>query len=354
MQPRAVDLFAGAGGLTMGLSMAGWDVVAAVEFDKWAVKTHKVNFPHTNILHDVRDIDFRVFHGIDLIAGGPPCQPFSVAGKQLASADPRDMVPQFIRAVFEAKPKAFLMENVPGLLTTRNAPYTRQSIKQLEDLGYRVYIKKLDASEYGVPQGRERVFFVGVQPDIKFAFPQPSHGPAGELPFVTSRQALNNVPDCESNRAIVTYAKQPVLRPSPWAGMLVNGQGRPINLERPSQTIPATAGGNRTHIVDTKGILLEYHRHLINGGKPRVGRVEGVRRLNLRESARIQSFPDSFEFMGTKSKQYAQVGNAVPPLLARAVGKALFQALYECVELPQEIMQATMLELLQTHIEYAA
>lgn len=346
MQPRAVDLFAGAGGLTLGLSMAGWDITAAIEFDAWAAKTHKLNFPHADVLHDVRDVDFRIFRGIDLIAGGPPCQPFSVAGKQLASADPRDMVPQFIRAVFEAQPKAFLMENVPGLLTARNASYTRQAVRQLEDLGYRVYVNKLDASEYGVPQGRERVFFIGVHRDIKFVFPRPSHGPFGAFPFVTSGQALLNVPDCEPNRAIVTYAKQPILRPSPWAGMLVNGQGRPMNLDQPSLTIPATAGGNRTHIVDAEGVLLDYHRHLRSGGEPRTGRVEGVRRLNLRESARLQSFPDSFEFTGTKSRQYAQVGNAVPPLLARAVSSALLQALFKPVELPPETTQATMLDLL--------
>ncbi len=346
MQPRAVDLFAGAGGLTLGLTMAGWDVIAAIEIDKSAANTHKLNFPDTQILHDIRDVDFQMFRGIDLIAGGPPCQPFSVAGKQLASADPRDMVPQFIRAVREAEPKAFIMENVPGLLTVRNALYTRQAVTQLEDLGYRVDLKKLNASEYGVPQGRERVFFIGVRRNRRFTFPHPSHGPAGLLPIVTARQALINVPDCEPNRAIVTYAKNPVLRPSPWAGMLVNGQGRPINLDQPSQTIPATAGGNRTHIVDIEGILFEYHRYLMGGGTPRIGRVEGVRRLNLRESARLQSFPDRFEFIGTVSKQYAQVGNAVPPLLARAVGNAVFQALYEPGELTEDIEQSSIFELM--------
>lgn len=277
MQPRALDLFAGAGGLTLGLSLAGWDVITAIEIDKWAAKTHKANFPVTNVLQYVRDVNFHSFRGIDLIAGGPPCQPFSVAGKQLSSADPRDMVPQFIRAVSEAKPRAFLMENVPGLLTARNALYTRQTVGQLEDLGYRVYVSKLNASKYGVPQGRERVFFVGVRRGVTFVFPRQSHGLLGKHPVVTSRQALINVPDCEPNRAIVTYAKQPILRPSPWAGMLVNGQGRPINLDLPSQTIPATAGGNRTHIIDTNGVLLEYHRYLKSGGRPHIGKVEGVR-----------------------------------------------------------------------------
>ncbi len=351
MQPRAIDLFAGAGGLTLGLQMAGWDVMAAVELDKWASATHKANFPDTYVLADVCDVDFRQFIGIDLVAGGPPCQPFSVAGKQLASADPRDMVPQFIRAVYEAKPKAFLMENVPGLLTSRHIAYTQQVIEQLESLGYQVYVKQLAAADYGVPQNRERVFFMGVCTNINFVFPAPTHGPAGGKPYVSARQALKDVPECEPNRAIVTYAKKPVLRRSPWAGMLVNGQGRPINLDEPSQTIPATAGGNRTHIVDPERILLEYHRYLMAGGTPRSGIVEGVRRLNVRESARLQSFPDTFAFLGKKTKQYTQVGNAVPPLLARAIGKAVYSALHGLRDFTpkQDFKQMDLLDLLIPH-----
>lgn len=324
---QAIDLFAGAGGLSLGLTLAGWDLIAAVEFDPWAARTHKHNLPHTQLLHDVRDINFNQFRGIDLLAGGPPCQPFSVAGKQMAAADPRDMVPQFIRAISEAQPKMFLMENVPGLLTTNNIAYTRHIIQHMERMNYHVLVRQLDASEYGVPQGRKRIFFIGIHPESGFTFPIPTHGPKGSKPFITARQALTDVPECPPNRAIVTYAKQPVLRPSPWAGMLVNGQGRPINLDLPSQTIPATAGGNRTHIVDPDGVLREYHRYLLKGGKPRTGHVEGVRRLNLRESARLQSFPDTFSFLGPTSKQYAQVGNAVPPLLGQALGYALLEVL---------------------------
>ena len=110
--------------------------------------------------------------------------------------------------------------------------------------------------------------------------------------------------------------------------MLVNGGGRPINLNEPSPTIPATAGGNRTQIVDFDGVLLEYHRYLTNGGKPKSGKVESVRRLTVRESARLQSFLDSFVFKGPKSAQYKQVCNAIPPLLAKAVGEAIYKALY--------------------------
>ncbi|MFV9506296.1 MAG: DNA cytosine methyltransferase [Oscillochloridaceae bacterium umkhey_bin13] len=331
ISPTVIDLFAGAGGLSLGLHTARWKVVAAVEWDRAASQTYQANFPHTTMFADVRDVDFRAFYGVDLVAGGPPCQPFSVAGKQLSSADPRDMVPQFIRAVHEIRPRAFLMENVPGLLTQKNLLYVKRFIVQLEELGYSITYKKLLASHYGVPQDRERVFFIGMRDSeaATFVFPEPTHGFGRANPFVSVAKALQDTPYCEPNKAIVTYAKNPILRPSPWAGMLVNGQGRPLNEHEPSLTIPATAGGNRTHILDPQGVLLAYHAELMAGSKPRVGIVEGVRRLNMRESARLQSFPDDFIFHGTKTRQYMQIGNAIPPLLAEVVAKRLHETLFE-------------------------
>ncbi len=336
---NAIDLFAGAGGLSLGLHRAGWNVVAAIEVDGWAVATYKENFPSTDVIcSDIRAIDFRQFQGIDLIAGGPPCQPFSVAGKQLSLADPRDMVPEFIRAVKEIRPKVFVMENVPGLQTSKNLYYSQWVCRQFKELGYSVYVDILDAASYAVPQHRSRIFFVGLPEGTPFTFPLRTHGSGTPRPYVASRLVLADRPDNKSlnaialsdepNTAIVTYAKKPVLRPSPWAGMLVNGGGRPINLNEPSPTIPATAGGNRTQIVDFDGVLLEYHRYLMAGGKPKSGRVEGVRRLTIRESARLQSFPDTFVFKGPKTAQYKQVGNAIPPLLAKAVGEAIYKVLY--------------------------
>ncbi|HEY9874510.1 MAG TPA: DNA cytosine methyltransferase [Candidatus Obscuribacterales bacterium] len=325
---RAIDLFAGAGGLSLGLHMAGWNVETAIEVDKWAVTTYKQNFPAASVIDkDVCQLDFTQFQGIDLVAGGPPCQPFSVAGKQLSQADPRDLVPEFIRAVREIRPKAFLMENVPGLQTEKHQHYAKSVVQQLEALGYSVHVDVLDAASYGVPQHRERIFFVGLPEGTRFAFPDKTHRPGTLRSYVASWLALVDVPEDEPNTAKVSYAKKPVLRPSPWAGMLVNGGGRPLNLNKPSPTIPATAGGNRTHIVDPDAVLLEYHRYLMAGGQPRSGTVEGVRRLTIRESARLQSFPDSFVFIGPKTARYRQVGNAVPPLLAQAVGEAIYSAL---------------------------
>ena len=328
---KAIELFTGAGGLSLGLHLSGWNITTAIEFDARSIATYKQNFPNTDIVQsDVRDIDFTKYLGIDLVAGGPPCQPFSVAGKQLASEDSRDMVPEFIRAIRESRPRTFLMENVAGLLTKKHQLYTAWIISQFQALGYTVHVSLLDAASYGVAQHRKRVFFIGVQKDASYTFPLPSHGLDSQKPFVSASQALVDVPFDEPNNAKVTYAKRPILRPSPWAGMLVNGKGRPINLNEPSRTIPASAGGNRTHILDPNGVLLDYHKYLKNGGKPRSGIVKGVRRLTVRESARLQSFPDTFHFIGSRSHQYKQVGNAVPPLLAKVVGESLIAGILGC------------------------
>ena len=347
VQLKAVDLFAGAGGLSLGLHIAGWNVIAAIEYDRQATITYKQNFPHTTVIcSDICTVDLKQFQDIDLLAGGPPCQPFSVAGKQQAAKDARDMIPQFTRAVNEIKPRAFLMENVKGLVSTKHRSYALSAIHEFEKLGYSVYWVVLDAAMYGVPQHRERVFFVGLPKGKYFKFPSPTHGPGAPQPYVTAGQALNDVSQDEPNRAIVSYAKNPVLRPSPWAGMIINGKGRPINIDTPGPTIPATAGGNRTHIIDPDRVLFEYHRHLMNGGTPRSGRVEGVRRLNVRESARLQSFPDDFVFTGSKSTQYRQVGNAVPPLLAAAVASSVYKALKTTEDVQRMFFQNSLFDVI--------
>lgn len=328
-EKHAIELFTGCGGLSLGLHNANWKIIQGIEIDKWAVETYRHNFSNTNVINtDVRTVDFTQFEGVGLIAGGPPCQPFSVAGKQLAKEDQRDMVPEFIRAVRDAKPKAFILENVRGLTTSRHKHYLEWVVSSLAELGYSVYLKVLDAAAYGVPQHRLRLFIVGVPMGVRFGFPVPTHGPNGKQDYVTVKDALQNVPEAEPNTAIVTYAKNPILRPSPWAGMMVNGKGRPINLNAPSSTIPATAGGNRTPFLDPDEIFVEYHAHLRAGGQPRTGKIDGVRRLTLRECARIQTFPDTFDFLGPKTAQFRQVGNAVPPLLGQVVSKAVYEALF--------------------------
>jgi DNA (cytosine-5)-methyltransferase 1 len=325
---RSVDLFCGAGGLTLGLRQAGWRTEAAVEFDPSACLTYAHNFPDVRLISgDVRNVDFSQFADtVDLVAGGPPCQPFSVAGNQRAHDDPRDCIPEFVRAVRQVRPSAFLMENVAGLASARHESYLCFVLQQMQALGFDVVRKIVDAADYGAPQHRRRLIVVGMR-DGTFTFPRATHGQDGPLPHVSAGDALAGAPDDEPNRAKVTFAKNPVLRLSPFAGMVVNGGGRPIKLSVPSQTIPASAGGNRTHIVDVDGVLAEYHAHLTRGGAPAHGTVPGVRRLTVRESARLQGFPDDFVFIGPQSARYRQVGNAVPPVLGRVMGTALLAQL---------------------------
>lgn len=326
-RPTCIDLFAGAGGLSLGLKLAGWRTLVASDYDRAACETYRRNFDGVDVVEgDVRGTSWKGLRGkVDLVAGGPPCQPFSVAGNQMAHEDERDMLPEFVRAIREIRPQLLLMENVAGLTTTRNLPYLETRLDELRELGYDLHFKVLNAADYGVPQERMRVIVMGGL-NVRPQFPRASHGTKAR-PHVAARAALADVPEDEPNRAIITYAKNPVIRPSPWAGMLVNGGGRPINLAEPSQTIPASAGGNRTHILDASGVLLDYHSYLLSGGRPRNGIVPSVRRLTVRESARLQSFPDGFHFCGERSAKYRQVGNAVPPLLGKAVGKALINSL---------------------------
>jgi DNA (cytosine-5)-methyltransferase 1 len=319
---KAIDVFAGAGGLSLGLKEAGWSVEAAVEYDAVAMATHKHNFPETtHLVDDVRGIDFKRFRGFDLVAGGPPCQPFSVSGKRLGSFDVRDMVPEFVRAVAEAKPRAFLMENVAGLTAARFDTYLSDQIVALRSLGYVVFSKVLNAANYGVAQRRKRLFLVGIRQDQDraFSFPESTHEGTEDSPFVSVSNVLEQAPDDIPNTARVVYCKNPVLRKSPFAGMLFNGKGRPLENDGLAHTIPASAGGNRTHILDRHNLVGEYHAQLLSGAAPRKGTLEGVRRLTVAESARIQSFPDFFHFVGRQSSRYSQVGNAVPPKLAQAV-----------------------------------
>lgn len=331
MSALAIDLFSGAGGLSSGLKDSGWQVAAAIEYDETAMATHRLNFPDVeHIRADVRTIDFKKFSGIDLVAGGPPCQPFSVSGKRLGSCDVRDMVPEFVRAVEEARPKFFLMENVAGLAAIRFNTYLEAQVRSLYELGYTVFSKVLNAADYGVAQRRQRLFLVGIRKDQdcgNFMFPKPTHGPDCDIKHVTAREVLKDTPVDVANNAKVVFCKNPVLRASPYAGMMFNGKGRPINLDGLSHTIPASAGGNRTHIFDPLGVIKDYHASLMAGKRPRIGQLEEVRRLTVRESARVQSFPDDFQFCGRQSARYSQVGNAVPPKLATAVTGALLHLL---------------------------
>ena len=332
--PIAIDLFAGAGGLTVGMKTAGVRTLYAVELDPCKVATFSGHSPNVTFLGgDIRGVVFSRLRGrVELVYGGPPCQPFSSGGLRQATADQRNMLPEFVRAVREISPKAFIMENVPGLMVGDRRQYLREIVRNFEEMGYHTAARILNAANFGIPQKRRRLFIVGIL-GAEFTFPAESHGPGYPHPFVSSGEVLSTEPFGEPNPSKIFYAKNPDLRPSPYDGHIFNGGGRPIDRTKPCNTILASAGGNKTHFLDTLGLAPEYHRHLLDGGSPRGGVLSGARRLTVQESALIQSFPPNFAFRGPRSAQYRQVGDAVPPLLASVLGNALIRQLGRACEI---------------------
>ncbi|HEX5376474.1 MAG TPA: DNA (cytosine-5-)-methyltransferase [Solirubrobacterales bacterium] len=336
-----LDLFAGAGGLSIGLQAAGFDPVGAVEIMEDAAKTYEA---HHDIevdrrrLEEIPERELRAMRGkAKIVVGGPPCQPWSTGGLRRGDEDDRDGFTAMFRALDLIKPEAFIIENVAGLGRGKTRPYFLGLLHALGDgLGYEVEARILNAADYGVPQQRQRMFIVGLR-EGQIKFPNPTHGPGHSTAWRTAGEVLTDEPAGVPNPSIVTYAKNPDLRPSPFDGLLFNGGGRPINLDAPARTILASAGGNKTPFIDTLGVVPEYHATLWDAGqvKPRegyrkairVGLVPGARRITVAESAALQTFPQGMEFEGRRSSQYTQVGNAVPPKLATAVGKAVRAAL---------------------------
>jgi DNA (cytosine-5)-methyltransferase 1 len=320
----ALDLFAGAGGLTLGMTRAGFETACAVEVEPYRAQTFRSHTPDAEVIEsDIREVDFSRFKAkVKLVYGGPPCQPFSSGGLRKAEQDDRNMIPAFVQAVSVIRPEAFLMENVPGLIAGDRLAYLERMIRQFQGMGYSVNWKVLNAADYGVPQKRRRLFVIGMR-GRPFRFPVETHGPGRAFPRVTVRDVLPDHQIGEPNPSKVFYAKAPDLRPSPYDGHIFNGGGRPIDRSQPCHTILASAGGNKTHFFDDMGLVPAYHQHLMRGGKPRNGTLPGVRRLTVLESAILQTFPPGIVFTGPRGAQYHQIGDAVPPLLAEVIGRSL-------------------------------
>jgi DNA (cytosine-5)-methyltransferase 1 len=351
-----VSLYSGCGGMDLGFAKAGFKPVWANDIDPDAVSTYnrlsQVSDPawvdaaaqfagHRSVCGDVRTAADALEEGMaDLVIGGPPCQGFSVAGR-MDPNDPRSRhVFDFLGLVNRIKPRAFVMENVAALARNKRWNEIISALQEKATKDYKVTLVVLNASHWGVPQARERMFLVGVPQDgPDFVMPE---APTAAAP-PTVREALKTLPpagmpgnDSECT-AIITLAKKPVLRRSPYAGMLFNGQGRAMNLDGPAPTLPATMGGNRTPIVDDGDLaglsepwIVDYHRRLFHQGLnplPTLPPQSTLRRLTVEEAAVIQSFPRDTPWQGRQSARFRQIGNAVPPLLAYAVAQALRETL---------------------------
>lgn len=378
---KAIELFAGAGGLSVGISQAGFVPEHIVEWDRYCQDTLRENrkarlaatksWP-ASIEADVRKVDFTPHEGrIDLVSGGPPCQPFSVGGRHQAQADQRDMFPEAVRAVREVKPRAFIFENVRGLRRERFTNYYEyiklqmrypelvaddgedwsDHLRRLEQhetgtkgdqgLEYRLVAEALNAADYGVPQKRHRIFFVGFRADlgVSWSFPKETHSQDALLwdqakgeyferhhvarkdrwaqrekaeararallmapdakPWVTVRDALADLPDPE--RAPEKAAGYHNHRFQPGARSYPGHTGSP--LDEPAKALKAGVHG-------------------VPGGENMLARPDGsVRYFTVRESARLQTFRDSYRITGVWSEAMRQLGNAVPVALARLIAE---------------------------------
>jgi DNA (cytosine-5)-methyltransferase 1 len=336
-KPRAVSLFSGAGGMDLGFLRAGFEIVRAIDAMPDACATYRKNIGEHITAVDIRSVDGKDLPKCDLVIGGPPCQGYSVAG-HMDPDDPRSSLTwDFVRLVGALRPRAFVMENVKALAVLKRWQRLRGLLlARLEGFGYLVFMHVLDARAYGVPQGRERVFFVGTRDDLP---PVRCVPPTVERPL-TAGEVLRRLPPPGTApnlgvcRAKVVPAKKPVLRRSPFAGMLFNGQGRPIDLASTVNTLPASMGGNRTPIVDEGELrdglpswVVEYHARLMKGKPPLAAAPARLRRLTVAEAALLQTFPPDFRFEGKQSSQYTQIGNAVPPRLAEAVARRVLDSL---------------------------
>lgn len=323
-----LELFAGAGGLALGFESAGLETVGLVECDKDSVATLRHNRPKWNVIHErVEHVDWQQFCGVDVVSGGFPCQAFSYAGKGLGFADSRGgLVFEMFRCIDALNPKVIVAENVPGLASHRGGETLRTIVSCLSDRNYEVFTEIIVATDYGVPQKRKRLLITGVRRDLNFLIPGFTRPTTKGKP-VTLRQALKNCPS--SPGAKYPEYKQKVLSMVPEGGCWVDlpdsvqreymgsayghngamggrrGMARRLSWDQPSLTIlcsPAQKQTERCHPKET-------------------------RPLTVRESARIQTFPDSWEFMGSLSSQYRQVGNAVPVKMGEAVGKFVMSIL---------------------------
>jgi DNA (cytosine-5)-methyltransferase 1 len=345
MMQTGVSLFSGAGGMDVGFANAGFVTAWANDVNKDACASYQANHGDAirpGSIHD-RLPELRRFEGIDVLFGGPPCQGFSVAGKMDVSDHRSQLVHTFMEAVRLVRPRAFILENVRGLAELEKFRSVREQLFiSASKLNYDCSLVLLTASDFGVPQARQRMFLAGFYGKVRAA-EFSNHLMQLKCRAPTLREVLlplgragtpTNPRTC---RAKVTIAAFPVLRRSPYAGMLFNGQGRPLNPDKYASTLPASMGGNRTPIVDEEHLfdgkpswVEEYHAHLWGGGKPAiVDPPKRLRRLTVDEALRLQTFPENYIFIGPQSSVFSQIGNAVPCKLAFAVAQAVKRTLDE-------------------------
>ena len=351
-QFRCLDLFCGAGGLSCGLHMAGIQTVAGIDFDAAAIDTFNVNGMGKGLVADIEKItseEIRKLCGgnIDLVVGGPPCQGFSLSGHRDENDKRNRLYKSFVRIVRDMKPEGFVLENVPGLVSLFGGKVRDRIIQEFSELGYHVKYQIMRASDYGVPQHRRRVVFVGFL-HKKFEFPRPTHyeHPTGrQIQMVSCREALQDLPRLSTSDYLGSEFQDYVTPPTNAYQRLMRAHSDVVlnhiaahhsNFVR--ETIALVPAGMNykslpENLRSTRNFHVAWTRFPADEPSPTIDtghrhhfHYQECRVPTVRECARLQSFPDDFRFTGNKTQQFRQVGNAVPPLMARAIGRALIKA----------------------------
>jgi len=332
---KIASFFAGAGGLDLGFEQAGFDIVYSNEFDKKITPTLKKNFIHSQIDdRDINKVSKEDIPSVDGIIGGPPCQSWSIAGKGRGLNDSRGQsFLKYIQLIKELKPKFFLAENVKGMLNSRNRESFEFLISELESVGYNFTYKLMNVADYGVPQTRERVIFVGFSKDINqnFIFPEPTHDyQSGN--FVPLKDAIWDLKDTalpakEKNLSNGDMCK--VLNHEYMIGSfstIFMSRNRVRSWDEPSFTIQA--GGRHAPIHPQAPKMIKTGIDQFRFDEQENIKRSLYRRLSVRETARVQTFPDNFEFLyDNLTSAYTMIGNAVPVNFATIIAKKIHKEL---------------------------
>lgn len=348
---QAVSLFSGAGGMDVGVKNAGFRILLANDLDSEACATYRANHGAHIIEGSIHDLMPLTNHlaAVDLVFGGPPCQGFSVAGK-MDPDDPRSrLMHSFFDVVDAVRPKAFICENVKAFAELSKWGEVRSTITARAERAHLVMMVVLNASDFGVPQNRDRMFLIGIdrgrfpgeQADFEnliWTVLGERNARAASVGEIIRKLGKAGQPgNGRTCSAKITHASNPIMRRSPYAGMLFNGAGRPFPANGIAPTLPASMGGNKTPIVDEAEIfeakpsyVEAYHRSLVEGHAPRRDNAPSrLRRLTIDECLAIQTFPPDYVLKGSRSAMYRQIGNAVPCRLAEAVAMAVRGAIEE-------------------------
>ena len=303
---KIISLFSGAGGLDLGLIQAGNTIIWANDIDKDAVATYRENIGDHIVCDDIKNIDISALPNADVVVGGFPCQGFSQANRLRTLEDDRNQLYRFFYNTIKVKqPKYFIAENVKGILSLGKGEAIKQIVADFEAAGYITSVNLVNMADYRVPQTRQRVIIIGQRVDLgkelRFIFPQPTHSKTGELPqWVSIKEAIDHFPDPDKENNVLNHVY------SAYKVEYRNFTGhRKTDPDKPSPTVLARGNGK--------------------GGVCAIPHYNGRRRLTIRESASVQTFPEDFHFVGTMNSCYRQIGNAVPVLFARKLGDELMR-----------------------------